>query len=71
MTKHSEPIPFMGIVELDDDSLDVDKKLFSKTQQEVADELGTSRSVVSITERRALKKFKAAFESKFNKDDFI
>jgi predicted transcriptional regulator len=71
MTKQVEFIPFMGIVEIDDDSLDVDKKLFFKTQQEVANELGTSRSVVSITERRALKKFKAAFESKFKKDDFI
>lgn len=70
MTKHNEPIPFMGMVEIDDDE-PVDRGLFSKTQQEVADELGISRNAVGQTENRALKKFKELFLSKFNKDDFI
>ena len=65
MTKHSEPIPFMGIVEIDDEVV------YPMTQQEVADELGISRPVVSLTERRAMQKFKEKFLRKFNKDDFI
>ena len=35
MTKRLEPIPFAGMVEIDDE--DFDKTLFSKTQKEVAD----------------------------------
>ena len=70
MTKHSEPIPFMGIVEIDDDE-PFDRSIYSKTQSEVADELGITRNAVGQTEHRALKKFKEVFLSKFNKDDFI
>lgn len=70
MTKHSEPIPFMGMVELDDDE-PTDRSFFTKTQQEVADELGISRNAVGQTENRALRKFKELFLKKFNKDDFI
>ena len=64
MTKKTEPIPFMGLVEVDDD-------VYPMTQQEVADELGVSRNAVGQTENRALKKFKELFLSKFKKDDFI
>ena len=64
MTKKTEPIPFMGLVEVDDD-------VYPMTQQEVADELGVSRNAVGQTEHRALKKFKELFLSKFKKDDFI
>jgi DNA-directed RNA polymerase sigma subunit (sigma70/sigma32) len=70
MTKHSEPIPFMGVVEIDDDE-PYDRSVYVKTQQEVADELGITRNAVGQTENRALKKFKELFLSKFNKDDFI
>lgn len=67
--KYSEPIPFMGIVEIDESE---DRNLFhSKTQQDVADELGVSRNTISVTEKRAVKKFKEVFLSKYNKDDFI
>jgi DNA-directed RNA polymerase sigma subunit (sigma70/sigma32) len=69
MTKRLEPIPFMGIVEIDDEQ--TDRRLLVKTQQEIADELGISRSAVLQTEQRALKKFKEKFLEKFNKDDFI
>jgi DNA-directed RNA polymerase sigma subunit (sigma70/sigma32) len=65
MTKKTEPIPFMGMVEIDDDIVN------PMTQQEVADELGVSRNAVLQTEHRALKKFKELFLSKFKKDDFI
>ena len=65
MTKKIEPIPFMGLVEIDDEVV------YPMTQQEVADELGISRPVVSLTERRAMQKFKEKFLRKFNKDDFI
>ena len=64
MTKKTEPIPFMGLVEIDDD-------IHPMTQQEVADELGISRPAVGQTESRALKKFKEIFLTKFKKDDFI
>jgi DNA-directed RNA polymerase sigma subunit (sigma70/sigma32) len=70
MPKRNEPIPFMGIVEIEDDEL-TDRSLYSKTQQEVADELGVTRNAVGQTEHRALKKFKELFLSKFKKDDFI
>jgi 5,10-methylene-tetrahydrofolate dehydrogenase/methenyl tetrahydrofolate cyclohydrolase len=70
MTKHSEPIPFMGVVEIDDDE-PYDRSVYVKTQQEVADALGITRNAVGQTENRALKKFKELFLSKFNKDDFI
>lgn len=69
MTKRIEPIPFAGMVEVDDE--ETDKKLFDKTQQEVADELKISRGTVGNVEKRALKKFKDKFSAKFNKDDFI
>jgi DNA-directed RNA polymerase sigma subunit (sigma70/sigma32) len=70
MTKKTEPIPFAGMVEIYDDEL-IDRSLYSKTQQEVADELGVSRNAILQTEHRALKKFKELFLSKFKKDDFI
>ena len=44
MTKRLEPIPFAGMVEVDDE--EPDKKLFDKTQQEVADELKVNRGKV-------------------------
>jgi predicted XRE-type DNA-binding protein len=65
MTKRTEPIPFMGMVEIDENDI------YPMTQQEVANELGISRPVVSLTEKRAMQKFKAKFLRKFNKDDFI
>jgi DNA-directed RNA polymerase sigma subunit (sigma70/sigma32) len=71
MTKRFEPIPFAGIVEVDDEPEVADKKLFVKTQQEVADELKVSRGTVSHVERKAMKKFKEKFIAKFNKDDYI
>jgi hypothetical protein len=70
MTKRFEPIPFMGVVELDDEPENRDL-FYSKTQQDIADELGVSRVTVGVTEKRAIKKFKEVFLSKFNKDDFI
>jgi DNA-directed RNA polymerase specialized sigma subunit len=74
MTKHTEAIPFLGIVEFDDDEPKIAKDrdmYYSRTQQDVADELGVSRLSVVHTEKRAVKKFKEVFLSKFNKDDFI
>ena len=69
MTKRFEPIPFAGMVEVDDE--EPDKKLFDKTQQEVADELKVTRGTVGNVEKRATKKFKEKFVAKFNKDDYI
>ena len=69
MTKRIEPIPFAGMVEVDDE--EPDKKLFDKTQQEVADELKVTRGTVGNVEKRAMKKFKEKFIAKFNKDDYI
>jgi len=69
MTKRFEPIPFAGMVEVDDE--EPDKKLFDKTQQEVADELKVTRGTVGNVEKRAMKKFKEKFVAKFNKDDYI
>ena len=69
MTKQFEPIPFAGMVEVDDE--EPDKKLFDKTQQEVADELKVTRGTVGNVEKRAMKKFKEKFIAKFNKDDYI
>jgi DNA-binding XRE family transcriptional regulator len=72
MTKRIEPIPFVGMVEIDDDETEsMDRKLFAKTQKEVADELGVSRTAVGDVEKRAMKKFKEKFIAKFNKDDYI
>jgi DNA-binding XRE family transcriptional regulator len=72
MTKRFEPIPFAGMVEVDDEpEIPTDRKLFNKTQQEVADELGVSRTAVGDVEKRAMKKFKEKFIAKFNKDDYI
>ena len=65
MTKRFEPVPFFGMVEVDDDDA------HPMTQQEVADELGISRPAVGSTEKRAKEKFKELFLKKFNKDDFI
>ena len=67
MTKRTEPIPFMGLVEIDDEV----NNTHPMTQQEVADELGISRPAVGSTEKRAMQKFKEVFLTKFNKDDFI
>jgi DNA-directed RNA polymerase sigma subunit (sigma70/sigma32) len=69
MTKQFEPIPFAGMVEVDDE--EPNKKLFDKTQQEVADELKVTRGTVGNVEKRAMKKFKEKFIAKFNKDDYI
>jgi DNA-directed RNA polymerase specialized sigma subunit len=75
MTKYTEAIPFLGIVELDDDDEPEQVKdrdmYYSKTQQDIADELGVSRIAVGLTEKRAVKKFRKVFLSKFKKDDFI
>ena len=75
MTKYTEAIPFLGIVELDDDDEPEQVKdrdmYYSKTQQDIADELGVSRIAVGLTEKRAVKKFKEVFLSKYKKDDFI
>ncbi len=72
MTKRIEPIPFVGMVEIDDDETEsMDRKLFAKTQKEVADELGVTRHAVGQVEKRAMKKFKEKFVAKFKKDDFI
>jgi len=69
MAKRIEPIPFMGLVEVDDDV--VESSQFNYTLQEVADKLGISRGTVSVTERRALRKFKQKFLEKFKKEDLI
>ena len=69
MTKRFEPVPFMGMVEIDDEDEVINTH--PMTQQEVADELGISRNAVWQTEQRALSKFKEAFLKKFKKDDFI
>jgi DNA-binding XRE family transcriptional regulator len=72
MTKRIEPIPFVGMVEIDDDETEsMDRKLFAKTQKEVANELGVTRHAVGQVEKRAMKKFKEKFIAKFKKDDFI
>ncbi len=72
MTKRIEPIPFVGMVEIDDDETEsIDRKLFAKTQKEVADELGVTRHAVGQVEKRAMKKFKEKFIAKFKKDDYI
>jgi DNA-directed RNA polymerase sigma subunit (sigma70/sigma32) len=71
MTKRLEPIPFAGMVEIDYEPEVTDRKLFAKTQKEVADELGISRNAVGDVEKKAMKKFKEKFIAKFNKDDYI
>jgi DNA-binding XRE family transcriptional regulator len=72
MAKKIEPIPFVGMVEVDDDEPKAtDRNTFDKTQREVANELGVSRHAVGQVEKRAMKKFKEKFIAKFNKDDFI
>jgi DNA-directed RNA polymerase sigma subunit (sigma70/sigma32) len=68
MTKRTEPIPFVGMVEIDDDEV---SDTHPMTRKEFADELGITRTAVGQTENRALKKFKEKFLSKFRKDDFI
>jgi transcriptional regulator len=65
MTKRFEPIPFMGVVEVDENDV------YPMTQQEVADVLNTTRPEVSRIEKRAMQKFKQKLLKKFNKDDFI
>lgn len=72
MTKKIEPIPFAGMVEVDDDEPEVSiKNDFAKTQKEVANELGVTRTAVGLVEKKAMKKFKEKFLAKFKKDDFI
>ena len=66
MTKRTEPIPFMGVVEIDDD-----ESVYPMTQQEVANVLNTNRPEVSRIQKQAMQKFKEKFLKKFNKDDFI
>ena len=67
MTKTTEPIPFMGLVEIDD----ADDKIHPMTRIEIANELGITRTAVGMTEVRALKKFREKFLLKFKKSDFI
>ena len=50
MTKRLEPVPFFGMLEVDDDDV------YPMTQQEVADELGISRPAVGSTEKRAMQR---------------
>jgi DNA-directed RNA polymerase sigma subunit (sigma70/sigma32) len=69
MTKRIEPIPFLGMLEVNDEPYD--RSVYVKTQQEVADVLGLKRSVVGYIENRALKKLRKKFLEKFNKTDFI
>jgi FixJ family two-component response regulator len=71
MTKKTEPIPFAGMVEIDDEPEVSDKIDFAKTQREVANELGITRSAVGLMEKKAMKQFKQKFLAKFKKDDFI
>ena len=71
MTKRIEPIPFMGMVEVDDEVVKTDRNLTIKSQQEVADELGVTRIAVGDTERRALKKAKELLSKKYKKSDLI
>ena len=73
MTKRTEFIPFMGVVEIDDEeeTVSVDVSLYFQTQQEVADELGVTRIAVGQTERRALKKAREILSKKFKKSDLI
>lgn len=72
MTKKIEPIPFAGMVEIEEDDNEVSgKQYFAKTQKEVANELGVTRTAVGLVEKKAMKKFKEKFLAKFKKDDFI
>ena len=73
MTKRTEFIPFLGVVEIDDEeeTVSVDVSLYFQTQQEVADELGVTRIAVGQTERRALKKAREILSKKFKKSDLI
>lgn len=71
MTKRIEFIPFMGVVEIDDEVVKTDVNLTIKSQQEVADELGVTRIAVGQTERRALKKAKELLSKKYKKSDLI
>lgn len=72
MTKKTEFIPFLGVVEVDDEEeVASDRSVYAKTQQEVADELGVTRNAVGDTERRALKKAKEILTKKFKKSDLI
>lgn len=72
MTKKIEPIPFAGMVEIEEDDNEVSgKQYFAKTQKEVANELGVTRTAVGLVEKKAMKRFKQKFLAKFKKDDFI
>ena len=71
MTKRIEFIPFMGVVEIDDEVVKTDVNLTIKSQQEVADELGVTRIAIGQTERRALKKAKELLSKKYKKSDLI
>jgi DNA-directed RNA polymerase sigma subunit (sigma70/sigma32) len=70
MTKKIEPIPFVGMVEIEEDDVS-DKIDFAKTQKEVANELGVTRTAVGLIEKKAMKRFRQKFLAKFKKDDFI
>lgn len=70
MTKEVEYIPFVGIVELDDEEPIVEDTA-PRTQQQIADELGLSRVTVGKLETHALEKFREIFLTKYKKDDFI
>ena len=71
MTKKIEPIPFAGMVEVDDEPEVSIKNDFAKTQKEVANELGVTRTAVGLIEKKAMKRFRQKFLAKFKKDDFI
>ncbi len=71
MTKKIEPIPFVGMVEIDDEPEVSVKNDFAKTQKEVANELGVTRTAVGLIEKKAMKRFRQKFLAKFKKDDFI
>ena len=68
MIKRFEPVPFAGMVEIDDDEV---SDTHPMTRKEVADELGITTTAVGMTENRALRKFKEKFLKRFKKDDFI
>ena len=70
--KKIELIPFVGAVEYDDDEpQEIDRNLYFRTQQEVADELGITRNAVGDTEKRAIRKVRAILIKRFKKSDLI
>ena len=64
MIKKTEGIPFLGLVEIEDEAE-------GKTQQQIANEMGVTRTAVGLTEKRAKEKFKEIFLAKYKKNDYI